>query len=87
MVQCSFNISEGQQATVGKYYQEASSGAKNEPAVESDSEVKKKGRKRRQRRRKKNKTTQEEEVSEEDIYCEEEGLQQPLSDCEVDHLN
>ena len=45
MVQCSFNISDGQQASVGKYYQEAA--AKVDLATESDSEVKKKGRKRR----------------------------------------
>lgn len=64
MVQCSFNITDGQKST-GKYYQEASA-AKNEP--ESDSEVKKKGRKRRQRRRKKNKAKED---GEEDIYCEE----------------
>jgi hypothetical protein len=70
---------------VGKFYTEASAAVKND-ATESDSEVKKKGRKRRQRRRKK-KAPEEEEASEEDIYCEEEGLQQPMSDCEVDHLN
>jgi hypothetical protein len=81
MVQCSFNITDGAQATPGKYYEAAKeAGAESDEAEgeaeadgETEGEVKKKGRKRRQRRRKKK---NKEEETEEDIYCEE-GYQQP----------
>lgn len=72
LVQCSFNIQEGQKVT-GKtqYYQDAQKVRSESPSGEDvDTAKKAKGRKRRQRRRKKKAKAEDDEM------CCDEGISQ-----------